>query len=345
MSAKYGWKRLAAVIGVFVGVWLALRYLFPLFLPFLLGLALALAAEPAGNFLQDRLRWRKNAACAAAVTASLVLFLAVLFLAGAIVVRRTAEMASGLGDAAQQISNGLVTIRDWAVSLCARAPGSLSEPLSRSVRELFSSGGGLVDRSAGMALDMAGKAAGELPNSLVTLGTAVLSAYLICPRLAVLRSRLAHSRTWQNGWQPALTRLGHNAAGWLKAQIKLSSVTFAIVLAGLTLLGIRQKLLMALLVALVDAVPLLGTGTVLLPWALVCLLTAEPVRAVGLLGIYVTALITRSALEPRWVGRQLGLDPLVSLIALYTGFRLWGFGGMIIAPILTVTARELSRGD
>ena len=102
---------------------------------------------------------------------------------------------------------------------------------------------------------------------------------------------------------------------------------------------------MALVTALVDAVPLLGTGTILLPWTLVSLLSGEPVRAVGLLGIYVTALITRSALEPKLLGRQLGLDPLAALAALYIGYRLWGFGGMILAPILTVTARELCRGD
>lgn len=345
MSVKGGWRRLAAVIGVFVGVWLALRYLFPLFLPFLLGLSLALTAEPAGNFLKNRLRWRQSIASFAAVTGALALFALILLLLGAIVVRRTASLAGSLGDTAQQMSAGILTIRDWAISLCDRAPGSLAAPLGNSVRELFSSGGALLDRSAGLALDMAGRAAGEIPGSLVTLGTAVLAAYLICPRLERLRQRLSQSKTWQTGWHPALTRLGCNALGWLKAQLKLSSVTFAIVLAGLTLLRIRHKLIMALLVALVDAVPLLGTGTVLLPWALVCILTGSPVRAVGLLGIYVTALLTRSALEPRWVGRQLGLDPLASLIALYVGFRLWGFGGMILAPILTVTARELCRSD
>lgn len=345
MSANHGWKRLIAVIGVFVGVWLALRYLLPLFLPFLLGLSAALVAEPAGFFLQKRLRWRKNAAFFAAVSLTLALLVTALVLAGALLVRRAASLAGALGDTAQQMAVGISTIRDWAVSLSARAPGGLAEPLTRSVRELFTTGGGLMDRGTSAALDLAGRAAGQLPGSLITLGTAVLSAYLICPRLSAMRRRLSGSRTWQTGWQPALARLGHNALGWLKAQFKLSSVTFGIVLAGLTLLGIRHKLVMALLVALVDAVPLLGTGTVLVPWALVCVLSGSPVRAVGLLGIYVTALVTRSALEPRWVGRQLGMDPLVSLIALYTGYRLWGFGGMILAPILTVTARELCRSD
>lgn len=336
---------MAAVIGVFVGVWLGLRYLFPLFLPFLLGLSVALAAEPAAKILQKKLHLRRSAAAFAAVTLTFAALAGVLGLTVAILVRRAASLGGALSSAAAQAAAGVSTVRDWAVTLASRAPAGLAEPLEHSVRDLFGTSGGLLDRGTKAALDLAGRTAERLPGLLVLLGTAVLSAYLICARLPALRRRLTGSPAWQTGWQPALSRLGRNALCWLRAQLKLSAVTFAIVLAGFFLLGVRYKLIMALLTALVDAVPLLGTGTVLLPWALVCVLSGEPVRAVGLLGVYVTALVVRSALEPRLVGRQLGLDPLISLMALYIGYRLWGFGGMILAPILTVTARELYLGD
>jgi len=101
-------------------------------------------------------------------------------------------------------------------------------------------------------------------------------------------------------------------------------------------------LLWAFLIALVDAIPMLGTGTVLVPWSLLCFLQGNPVRGVGLLGLYVTAMLVRSALEPRVVGRQLGINPLLTLAALYAGFRLWGVTGMILAPIITVTATQLA---
>ncbi len=345
MSLRHGWKRILTVTAVYVGVWLSLRYLYPLFLPFLLGLSLALAAEAPAKFLQEQLHWRQRPAVFAAVTAVLVLLTGAAALLGTLVVRRAAALAGSFSHLAGQAAQGMTAVRDWAVALAAQAPESLSQPLTRSVRELFGSGGGLLDRAAAALLDMAGQAAQHIPGSLVTLGTAVLAAYLICERLPRLRQWLAASTAWQTTWRPALSRLGRNGKSWLKAQLKLSSVTFAIVLGGFFLLGIRQKLLMALLTALVDAVPLLGTGTILLPWALVSAVSGEPVRAVGLLGIYVTALLTRSALEPKLLGRQLGLDPLAALAALYVGYRLWGFGGMIIAPILTVTARELCRKD
>ena len=345
MSTHHGWRRLLAVIGVFLSVWLCLRYLYPLFLPFLLGLALALAAEPFANFLQEHFHRRRKTAVFAAVTVILALMTAALTTLGTFLVQRAAALAGGLSTLAGHAAEGLTTARHWCLELISLAPESLARPLEQSVRSLFENGGGLLDRAAAAVLGMAGHAAQHIPGSLVTLGTAVLASYLICERLPALRSRLAGSSAWRFSWRPALIRLLTTLRQWVKAQLKLSSVTFAIVLGGFILLGVRQKLLMALVTALVDAVPLLGTGTILLPWTLVSLLSGEPVRAVGLLGIYVTALITRSALEPRLLGRQLGLDPLAALAALYIGYRLWGFGGMILAPILAVTARELCRSN
>lgn len=345
MSSNHGWKRSFSVIAVFVGVWLLLRYLFPLFLPFLLGLILAVLSEPAAKFFESRLRWRRRAAAFVCVTLTLAAIAGLLGTAGAVLVRRAAAAARSVGDAAEQMAAGLQTLRQQAVALASHAPAGLAEPLTRSVEEFFTNGGGMLDRGTQAALDLAGHAATRLPGSLVTLGTAVLAGYMIAARLPELRSKATSLPLWRDRLQPALTRLRRTAGRWFRAQLRLSGVTFCIVLAGFFLLGVENKLPMALLTAAVDAVPLLGTGTVLLPWSLVCLLRGEAVRAVGLLSVYVTALLVRSSLEPKLVGKQLGLDPLVSLLALYTGYRFWGFGGMILAPILTVTARELCRGE
>ena len=90
--------------------------------------------------------------------------------------------------------------------------------------------------------------------------------------------------------------------------------------------------------AFLDALPLLGTGAVLIPWSLISFLQENTPQALGLLGLYAVVTLTRSLLEPRFVGRQLGLDPLATLAALYIGYRLWGFGGMILSPLLAVAA-------
>ena len=343
MSLHHGWKQGGTVLLVFLLVFLALRYLFPFFLPFMLGLFLALPAEPMAKFLR-RHGWSRGPAAFAAVTAVLALAAGGIWLAGAVLADRAAALARSFSGSAGQLQEGLETLRGWAVTLAGRAPAGLAEPLGRSVDALFQ-GRGLPDRAADAALSLAGRAAQDLPGLLVTLGTALLSAYMLCARLPQLRARAAALPVWREKLHPALTRLGQTAGQWLRAQLRLSAVTFGIMLGGFFLLGVRQKLALALFTAAVDAVPLLGSGTVLVPWALVSVLSGQPVRAAGLLGVYVTALVTRSALEPKLLGRHLDLDPLAALMALYAGYRLWGFWGMVIAPILTVTARELCRNS
>ena len=120
-------------------------------------------------------------------------------------------------------------------------------------------------------------------------------------------------------------------------------VTYGIVSLGLLLLGIPYAFVWAILVAAVDAVPLLGTGTVLLPWALTKLLQGDPITAAGMAAIYLVAVVTRTVLEPKFFGRHLGLDPLVMLLFLYLGYRLWGFLGIVISPLLAATVKALTE--
>ena len=85
---------------------------------------------------------------------------------------------------------------------------------------------------------------------------------------------------------------------------------------------------------------MLGSGTVLIPWTLLLLIQGQYGQALGMGLLYLAAVVVRSVLEPRLVGRQLGLDPLVTLAAFYAGYRLWGILGMILAPICAAAARS-----
>ena len=90
-----------------------------------------------------------------------------------------------------------------------------------------------------------------------------------------------------------------------------------------------------------DALPIFGTGTVLIPWAIVNFLQGNTHQGGGLMAIYGIASFTRSILEPRLVGKSLGLDPLVSLIAVYVGFQVWGIPGLILAPVTAALIKSL----
>ena len=99
---------------------------------------------------------------------------------------------------------------------------------------------------------------------------------------------------------------------------------------------------LAALTALVDALPVFGTGMVLVPWALGCLLLGELSRGLGLLIAWGVVSLVRSCIEAKLLGDQIGLDPLASLTAMYVGWRVWSVWGMLLFPILLVTLRQLN---
>lgn len=326
----------ALLIGGFLAVWLFLRYLLPIALPFILGLLLALAAEPAVRFGTARLKLPRWAAAGFSVTLTLILLMTLVGIVGAAAVKELSILAGRLPDLQSTADAAVDRLRYFLEDAASRAPEGVRPLVDRSVTRLFSSGSVLVEQATVRLPGVLSSFLSAVPDSALGIGTGILSAFMLSARLPALKKAV---REKMPAWLfthglPALKRSKNALFGWIKAQCKLSGITWCIVTAGLLLLQVPYAPLWAAAVALVDAVPLLGTGTVLLPWALVCLLQKAHLRSVGLLCIYAVAVLTRTVLEPRLVGRQLGLDPLATLLFLYLGYRFWGILGMLIAPML-----------
>lgn len=336
------WKPFATLAAAFALAWLGLKYLLPLALPFLLGAALALAAEPAVRLLHSRVHLPRSIAAGIGVSAALLGLLSLLLLLGALLVRELRALVGILPDLEQTAVSGLSALEGYLLKLSGKLPAMISEPVTRSVQGFFSNGTVLVDQLAQRLPALASAIFTHVPGSALTVGTGLLSGFMISARLPKLRRWLSRRPLWEKlrAWRPALEKLRSALGGWIRAQLKLCLLSCGIVTVGLLLLRIPYAPVWALLTALVDAIPVLGTGTVLLPWAFVCLVQGNRLRALGLLATYLAALLARSLLEPRLVGRQLGMDPLMTLAALYAGFRIWGVGGMLLAPLLCVAASE-----
>lgn len=335
MSESLQKKLLLLPLAFAVG-WLAVRYLLPVLLPFLLGAALAVAADPLVTLSQRRLRLPRAAAAGLGVTVTLALLLALLWLAGAAAVKQLARLASTVPDLEGTASQGMQLLRDWLVGITERTPDAVRPTLTRSVLNFFDDGTALMEQVTRRIPAAVSSALVWVPDGALGLGTGILSAFMLSarlPRLQTLKDREPFL-TFRRKYLPTLKRVRVSLWAWFRAQLKLMLVCYVIVSAGFLILGIPRAFLLSGLVALVDAVPMLGTGAVLLPWALVCFLQQKQLRAIGLLCVYAAAMLTRTVLEPRLVGRQLGLDPLLTLAALYMGYRFWGLAGMLTAPVL-----------
>ena len=132
--------------------------------------------------------------------------------------------------------------------------------------------------------------------------------------------------------------------GWLRAQLILTSITFTELLIGLWILDINNSLLIALLIALVDVLPVLGAGTVLIPWAIITLVLGNTKLALSLALLYVIILFVRQLIEPKVLGKQIGVHPLFTLAGMYIGLRIWKLPGMFIGPLSIVALKYLFEG-
>lgn len=342
-----GTGKVFSILLAFLTVWLAARFLLPLFAPFLVGLLLALAAEPMAAFLTRRLHLPRPAAAGIAVTAAFAFLTMAVLLLCAFLVRELSLLSGILPDLEATARTGILRTQSWLLSLAQKAPQGIRPLLRDNISALFSDGSTLISKIIGYLLNLAGNLLSHIPDSALGLGTSVLSGYMICSKLPRIRRFLLRRipRQRLRAIADAGKRLRRTLGAWLLAQGKLMGLTFTIVLLGLVLLRIPFALLWALGVCLVDAFPILGTGTILVPWSLLLFLRDDTPRALGILGIYVTVTISRSILEPKLLGRHLGLDPLATLMALYAGYRLWGIGGMLLAPLLATTALQLVPGN
>lgn len=296
------------------------------------------------RFLHRNLRIPRPVSAVIGVSMAFFLLAMVLLCLCAFLVRELGSLANVLPDLGKTAKTGFSLVQNWLLQLSSRTPESLQPILNQNVNRFFSDGAALLDKTIGYLLGLAGTLLSHVPDSALSLGTAVISAFLISARLPKLRRYALRRipREWLRTLSDAFRRIRRILGGWLTAQFKLTAVSFVILLLALVILRIPYALLWASIICLVDAFPVLGIGTVLLPWSLFCLLEGDSARAIGLASTYAAVALTRSMLEPKFLGRHLGLDPLVTLIALYAGFRLWGIGGMILAPVLTVVAIQVT---
>lgn len=331
----------AAAVGA---LWLISRWLLPALAPFLAAFALSAALERPVRTLVRRGLPRKAAALLAVLFVLGLLAALPLLLFG----RAQTLLAALLRDAPRLIE-AVVARLDALEAFARRCAAELPEgfdavfdtALGSAERTLRSLPGLLSSR----LLSLAGRAAQDAPGMALFLFTTLLGSYLISASYPAVTAFL-HAQL-----PPAVRRRGAeiaadlraNFGGWLRAQLILAAICFFELLLLFLLLGIRGAAALAALTAFVDALPVFGSGAVLLPWALVALLLGRTGRALGLLGGWFLNAAGRNLLQAKLLGDQIGISPLASLLALYVGWRVWGVGGMIVFPLLLATLCQLNE--
>ena len=316
------------ILALSAGPWL-LKF----FMPFVIGLVIALIANPLVRFLERRLRLVRRHSSLLIVAAALALVIGLIYL----VISWTVGAARALADDLPQ----LYETAEAAVRQGLERLGGSMDFLPQSLRESWEALGsslgdylGLaVEKAAPPTVEAAGSVARVIPSLLVYSVVTVLSAYFFIVErdriAAFLRGHLpAGALRYQEYLKGELKRL---VCGYFLAQLKIMGVVWLILTAGFFVLGVGYAPLWAFLISFLDFLPVFGTGTVLIPWGIIVVLDGEYAFAAGLLLLYVLTQVTRQAVQPKLVGDSMGLNPFLTLLFLYLGFKAGGIAGMILA--------------
>lgn len=312
-------------------------------LPFPLAWGAAALMEPAVSRL-CRHGFSRGAAAGICLLAALAALGGLLWLPVHRLVRELSELSSGLPEILSALSGTLSRWETLLSAWLAKAPEGLRGILEQAIRGTEESLTALPGKLSSRVLGWLPTIAAAAPNLLLSAVTAVLGTYFISasyPELLHGAARLLPERAL---CRARLLRrdLRRTLGRWFRAQLIMLAITFAVLSAAFLLLRVRYALLLALGTAVVDALPVLGTGTVLLPWAAYEVLTGGVPLGLGLAITYAAVTLLHQSIQAKLLGDSLGLHPLAALLSVYAGFRIWGVWGMISFPILAVSLRQIA---
>lgn len=351
-SPQISRRRAFLINAAYVTFWAALAlaafwFLKAYLLPLVTALLLAAALQRPRCWLEKRL-WGGSKAASGILVGLLLLLLALAIgvIAWRVAVfigeRSAGEWAALINDAWERVAQGVERVAGgWAADV--PAVGARWQEIWASLKEnipqaLF---GGISDALGGV-----------LPRFLSRLPFHLFGAVVFVAATTLLT--VEYDRVWAFGLrqlspprqktvQAARRLCGQAVRRLSKAYALLTLITFLETALGLWLLQVDGVVLWAAATALVDMLPVFGAGTVLVPWAVVSFLTGRAAQGGGLLALWGVLTVLRRLWEPRIVGKEMGLPPLVTLTAMLLGFRLLGFWGLMLAPLATTLLFELHR--
>jgi len=327
-------------------LWLVGRPALSLFMPFLLALAAAALLNSLVLRLQKRLGWSRGAV---SLVTLLIIFGAVgglLTLLARSAVLELVSLAENWEEILAAVEQSVGQLESFLQKLAARLPFPVVAPDQTVLERLVGWLQQWIQTAApdfGNLTEFAAARAKDVTSFVLALVVFLMGSYFLCADYPYLRTRvlqrmddaligmLGQIKT------VALTAFG----GYLKAQLLLTVGVFFILLGGFLLTGQSYALLLALGLAVLDFIPIVGSGTVIVPWAIIDLCMGNYGQAAAVMAIWGIVVLFRRVAEPKFVGDQTGLSPIASLISIYVGMRVAGVAGMILGPVVTLVVLNL----
>lgn len=336
-------KNIIYVILLLLGLYFTLK-LSIFYMPFLIAFIISLIIEPAIKFIMKKTNLTRRCS-------SIIIFIIVasIILGGLawILITLFSEASSLLQSLNNYFDKAYIEIEafintfdfdkihlsDEILNVIQNSTGDLLETASNWLRNALT---GLIDIVT------------SLPSIAICIGITVIALYFICVDKIYILDQIEHHvpKLWVKKIGTHLRELIKTLGGYLKAQATLIIVSFIISLVGLYILkfvkfNIQYPLLMALFIGFVDALPILGSGSVMIPWAIISALNGDWNLGIAIIVLLIIMSVIRQILEPKLVSKNIGVHPIFTLIAMYTGFKIIGIMGLLLGPIILIIFKNI----
>ncbi len=330
---------LFSIIGIYLAFKLAVFYI-----PFLVAFILSLLIEPIIRFCMKHFKWKRR-------TSAIIVFIVVLSLLVGLLtwgifalISESSNLLGGLNEYVEKISQQFMNITSQIDFSKIKVPNEIVEILQSSGRELLAAIANWVKNALTHFLNLLT----SLPAIGIYTVISVLALYFICTDKIYMIDQLEHHfpEMWVKKLTKHIREITKSLGCLLKAEAILVIVSFIICLIGLCIfkwlgLNVQFPLIAALGIAFVDALPIFGSATVMIPWAIIAACDGNLTLGVSLIILLAIMGIVRQFLEPRVVSGQIGIHPIFTLIAMYTGFRFIGVFGLLIGPIILIILKNI----
>lgn len=314
------------------------------YIPFLIGVIISLLIEPVIKFINNKTKLTRKTSAVLVLLLIFTLLMSLIIWGIVTLVSESTNLLQNINIYIEKIYNQIqdrinlidfekIKIPNQVISLVETTTNNFLDNITKWISNF------LTSFLQGLT---------SLPIVLIYTVITILSTYFICTDKLYILDQVEHHfpRLWVKKFGMHLKKIIFTLGSYLKAEATLILISFIEVLIGLYIfkwigLNVNYPLLIALGIGFVDALPILGSGTVMIPWAIISSINGDIKLGIALFVLYIIVLIVHQLLEPKIVSNNLGIHPIFTLISMYTGFKLTGLIGLFVGPIVLIILKNV----
>lgn len=323
-------------------IYIAIFKLLPALLPFIIAAILAIIIDPIIEFLEHKLKIPRGLAAAITMLSLFGLILLIIAIATTQIIAELQKLLWILPQYFNTANKDINTIIAQIENLYANLPKNITNIIQNNIGNIVNTLYGMSKAAINYLINLFSNIPHMFMISMITL---IATFFMSKDKNIIVPFLLKQiPKNWADNSHSIKTDLFKTLFGFLRAELTIMLLTFIECSVGLLIIGFDYAFLIGLAVSIVDALPILGSGSVLVPWALILIFVYHNVKiGIYLLILYAIIIILRQLLEPHIVGTSIGLHPLATLLSMYLGLYFMGFIGLFLGPALVIIIKTVQK--